>query len=323
MTNVTVSASRFATIDLLRGAAAIAVALFHFSEPYDKQSDLYHRIVSYGWLGVTVFFILSGYCIARTRLNDRITTFWLRRLIRIFIPYWASILLVLATIAVRLITSGYNDVTTLPSNFSGIIYTLLALAAPASNVASINWVYWSLGYELAFYLLAGALIFKRSAALLIPFTLFACTIPSFPFDHWGLFALGVGSFFYTQKNYRIGITTIILGLFHISLRLSSTELTTASITLLLVVFPSKYSLHWISAPLRRASAYSYSLYLIHVPIGCYLLPYYFPYKFDNTSMFPSLLRDVVFLFLCILCSKLFFRFIEQPSHQFARKLKSN
>ncbi|WP_081631200.1 acyltransferase [Methylobacterium sp. 77] len=74
----------FQTLDLLRGIAAIAVVIYHFSSRINYAGLMYH-----GYLAVDFFFCLSGYVIFRSYfhkfLSMKITTgqFIVRRLVRL------------------------------------------------------------------------------------------------------------------------------------------------------------------------------------------------------------------------------------------------
>ncbi len=98
---------RLLYIDGLRGVAAILVIFFHL---YYRATSPLHPVLARmpgvitwgldrGWIGVDIFFVLSGFVIARSLLNDRITPaffgrFVLRRSIRLDPPYWIILLLV-------------------------------------------------------------------------------------------------------------------------------------------------------------------------------------------------------------------------------------
>ena len=88
----------FVALDGLRGVAVLAVVGFHFSSilggtPLEK---VVHAFFAPGYLGVTLFFVLSGFLISRilvrTRDNpDFFSTFYKRRSLRIFPLYYAYV----------------------------------------------------------------------------------------------------------------------------------------------------------------------------------------------------------------------------------------
>jgi len=99
---------RFAFLDALRGLGALGVACYHIHRyrplqgPVDKLlPDPFQIVLHYGWVGVPVFFVIAGFVAAYT-LRDALVTpaffghFTLRRIVRLGIPYWTTILFVLA-----------------------------------------------------------------------------------------------------------------------------------------------------------------------------------------------------------------------------------
>ena len=115
-----VPAAREPWIDVLRGAAALAVTLFHLNcvlapDPASALSGAWHALWKHGHLGVPVFFAISGFCIfqAWERASGP-AAFLARRLRRIYPPYLASLGVVLVVIALTRLVHGVNDVVPLP-----------------------------------------------------------------------------------------------------------------------------------------------------------------------------------------------------------------
>ena len=88
-------------LQAIRGIAALSVMLFHGGQiieehtGYSVVSDLFNQ----GYLGVDIFFVLSGFIIAYTRITTKESklSFLLKRIARIFPPYWiATTLLIVA-----------------------------------------------------------------------------------------------------------------------------------------------------------------------------------------------------------------------------------
>ena len=61
---------RITNLDLLRGVAALAVCLFHFD--YDGALGIpsVSHVLSYGYLGVQMFFVISGFIIPYSMLRS-------------------------------------------------------------------------------------------------------------------------------------------------------------------------------------------------------------------------------------------------------------
>jgi peptidoglycan/LPS O-acetylase OafA/YrhL len=82
-------------LDGLRGVAILMVLLFHFMADMPRWS---HWLLQYGWAGVDLFFVLSGFLITRILLNTRespeyFRSFYIRRILRIFPLYYLGMFL--------------------------------------------------------------------------------------------------------------------------------------------------------------------------------------------------------------------------------------
>ena len=90
---------RIVVVEYLRGIASLSVAWFHLTNQY--KDSWVALIGSYGWLGVEIFFVISGfvipYSIWKVYPNYSITsfpTFLARRIVRLEPPYLVSVALV-------------------------------------------------------------------------------------------------------------------------------------------------------------------------------------------------------------------------------------
>ena len=96
------SLTHIGTLDGIRGIAVLLVICFHFSWSFMANSPGSHtvkRLFPVGWVGVDLFFVLSGYLITRGLVapssrpkGERLKLFWIRRFLRIFPLYYAVIL---------------------------------------------------------------------------------------------------------------------------------------------------------------------------------------------------------------------------------------
>jgi peptidoglycan/LPS O-acetylase OafA/YrhL len=99
-----VSNTRFVFVDALRGLAALGVVLFHANEGH-HITELFGYFPHFlqvglenGSLGVLIFFVLSGFVIAHSLYEQRMSLsllgrFTLRRSLRLDPPYWVAIAL--------------------------------------------------------------------------------------------------------------------------------------------------------------------------------------------------------------------------------------
>jgi peptidoglycan/LPS O-acetylase OafA/YrhL len=228
---------RYRSLDFWRGVACLMVVVFHASYDVriDEEPDPFRaifRVVSYLWLGVPMFFVISGYCISAAcdsarRRERAVGHYFFRRFRRIFPPYWIAVGLTLITVTAFTL-AGRSDV------FHGGWHDFprpneLSLSQWLGNLSLTEgwrghlvadegkWFLghaWSLGYEEQFYALCGLVLFTMPRSFftgLILVTLGAVLLRGassalgFPrsglfFDgYWLLFA--AGAMVYYKVNY--------------------------------------------------------------------------------------------------------------------------
>ena len=93
----------FNNIQALRGIAALLV-LFHHSLPHFKAMNIsnvvFESIAKFGFLGVDIFFVISGFVMAKTTIDkpqnlNASVQFILKRFLRIFLGFWPIMILAL------------------------------------------------------------------------------------------------------------------------------------------------------------------------------------------------------------------------------------
>lgn len=98
--------SRYILLDAFRGISILWIVCFHVLKDVREQYIfILDFIISYGHLGVQIFFVISGYGIA-VSVDSRYQkplTFLLFRLRRIYLPYWWHLLF--ALLIIPLVTS--------------------------------------------------------------------------------------------------------------------------------------------------------------------------------------------------------------------------
>jgi peptidoglycan/LPS O-acetylase OafA/YrhL len=81
-------------LDGVRGIAILLVMIFHFGVEHTGPERWYNLWIRFGWCGVDLFFVLSGFLITRILLRTRhvhgyFSRFYVRRVLRIFPLYYA------------------------------------------------------------------------------------------------------------------------------------------------------------------------------------------------------------------------------------------
>ena len=165
---------RLRGIDALRGAAALGVVFYHAVDQSHTvlPNNLFQypiRLVqfasSFGYIGVFLFFVISGFCIhlqwARTKAaglepDIRFGAFWKRRIRRLYPPYIITLLLFLLLMAP---TVGLN-VTHFFVYDLGMHLLMLHNLDP-NTCYTINGVFWTLAIEEQLYLAYFLLLFIR------------------------------------------------------------------------------------------------------------------------------------------------------------------
>ena len=135
----------------MRFLAACAVMLFHytFRGPLDHiwpaSFPILGEVSKYGYLGVNVFFILSGFVILMSAYEKNAFGFAIARMIRLYPAYWTC--LALSALAILLAGDAHKGITLRQ------FLANLTMAHSFFGVRDVSGVYWTLAVELKFYFL--------------------------------------------------------------------------------------------------------------------------------------------------------------------------
>jgi peptidoglycan/LPS O-acetylase OafA/YrhL len=227
----------FRSLDIFRGFAALWVVMCHSCVPWlvNQHMTFYsnplYAFSTKGQLGVVIFFVISGYCItaavySAAHSGKPLRRYFYERVRRIYPPYlFALVMTAGANLAIRfaethhLIGTVHHEIE-VGSSLTYWAANLLLLQYEM-RTSFLNIVFWSLGYEIAFYALMGIFLFgaqrvaKRkgpfAATMFLVVALGVSTTASlaylliagkaiFPFDLWHLFALGGVLFFLIEMK---------------------------------------------------------------------------------------------------------------------------
>jgi peptidoglycan/LPS O-acetylase OafA/YrhL len=319
---------KLGVIELLRGTASLLVCLFHFGHSNIKfigSSHFFKDVFSFGWVGVEMFFVISGFIIPYSMLksNYRIKYFFkflIKRIVRIEPPYIVSIILVL-TLGILSTLSAYYKGSPQQFNLIQIISHLFYLTEHLGYVW-LQPVYWTLEIEFHFYILIALflpLICKSKYSLIFAILVLCITqsfIPATIFKYssyfaFGLIALGSAMKITTNRESLLLLFLVVIWLFFIDQPL---EMIFASlITVLAIMF-----IQVESKIIDFTGKISFSLYLIHIPIGGRVINLLGRYAKTEFGVWMVLCLALI---ISICFSWLFYKLFEKPSQLMSRKIK--
>lgn len=271
---------RIPLVDHIRGLAAMSVAWFHLTNTYDHWA---RETGSWGWLGVEAFFVLSGfiipYSIAISFPNYGLRDypyFISRRMIRLEPPYIVSIALIIV------LTMGAAQLPQFRGTTEGVLdYGRLGAhilyVIPLTDHSWLQPVYWTLAAEFAFYIAIGLLFplvaGKKRLGTFLAISAVLCLAVAI----WGLpartllFVMGVATFRFVLDQDELKIHRVVLVACGLSMAVEGLVVEGIVGVLVALLIANHRRLPSIPPGVERSLAglgvISYSLYLIHVPIG--------------------------------------------------------
>ncbi|MFT4797211.1 MAG: peptidoglycan/LPS O-acetylase OafA/YrhL [Candidatus Azotimanducaceae bacterium] len=317
---------RFYDVDGLRFLAAIVVVLYHYTFRGNAadglnpmQFNLVGELTRYGYLGVDLFFMISGFVILMSAGHGNWGKFIISRFVRIYPVLWVSILITGLTMYF------YGEAPFLVELKTWFLN--LFLVGSYVGVPYLDSVYWSLLVELKFYFLIfialilgwiGRVVQLLSAWLLISLvlTFSPVHIPYlgfFFFPEWSHYFIA-GSLFYLIRKDGIDVTKALLlavsyglsvyygNLYVIKLEAAfhtgfsnwfvAGAITSFYVTLLLIGLNKlkRLNMPWM----LQFGALTYPLYLLHQNIG------YIIFNIFHESIPPFLLLAATIALITVL-----------------------
>lgn len=157
--------TRFYELDLLRCLAALSVVFYHYTYrgyAADHYSPVAFpalaRLTRYGYLGVELFFLISGYVILLSAQGKSVGQFLLARAVRLYPAFWVAC--TLTFLVERLWNPGPANGQLPDSLHAGVLqygYNMTLLYG-FLNTTPLDGAYWSLTVEITFYLLVSLLL---------------------------------------------------------------------------------------------------------------------------------------------------------------------
>lgn len=133
---------RLVALDLFRFFAAMAVVLYHYTaRGVDGGFPQLAQWTQFGYLGVPLFFMISGFVIANSADRRTATEFLISRAARLYPAFWIG--LVFTCFVVFLLGGKVIPVTQVSANATMFNDYL--------GIANVDGVYWTLQAEIKFY----------------------------------------------------------------------------------------------------------------------------------------------------------------------------
>jgi len=357
------TSQRLTALDGLRGVAILLVMGFHYFyhlQSFYYKSTLYPYgetfsnvpIFKYGYMGVELFFIISGFVIAMTLESSKsLLDFAIRRLVRI----WPA-LIVSAVITFFLL--NWSDAPFALTrrqywpNFlpSLTLTSTLIWSAMFPKVDFVTGVYWSLVVEIRFYMIALVVfwLFTRqnlarnlvifTVAIYIVRALLRRWVPGYNGVYDALFVpdympwFAAGAIFYEVYKDRLakGAALVMLAVTYVLIARISTNyavigrdpVVASSIALLFLVLfwflatrPASMKIFEVR-PLVWIGQCSYSIYLYHYAVGMILIS-----QISKTiGLAPQLLLVAAVYALIFAIGRISYVTVENPSRRWLTKV---
>ena len=324
-------------IQILRGIAILFVLLFHLQVPGTSS----------GFLGVDVFFVISGFLMSCLYAPDGFAQFFARRARRILPAYFLTILATLLAAMIITLPPDLSNVTA-QGIYSAFLVPNFGFWAANSYFSKDTFTpllhLWSLGVEIQFYILVPLIaLIARRLRILLPLGILASVAVCFlavgispktaffmlPFRMWE-FLLGFATAAWLTRNGApifqvpalawLAVAVVVVAPFfgvdgdalspvtgHPGLAALATCLAVS--VLLTVGVPEVLTRSWPGRSLEVLGKYSYSVYLVHFPV--ITLTLYAPYSGTRLAA-PDLGTAAAILGTVGVLSFLVYRYVETP-----------
>jgi peptidoglycan/LPS O-acetylase OafA/YrhL len=315
---------RLAAVEYARGMAAVMVMWFHFT--FSLPEGLLRSSGLYGYLGVEVFFVISGFIIPysmdlqRYQIGKDSWTFLGRRVIRLQPPYLMSVLLILCVPGVAGLTPWFDGGIAGHDLYRAALH--LFYLVPWAGEEWFSAVYWSLAIEFQYYFLilaaAPLLLYRkhlwpqRAFFLLVMLVAWRSQESRLVFMYLPVFGFGFVQFLFMRRGMALPECLAWAAAFA-AVTCSQDPTWAAGAVVALVALNAPWPAR--CPPLLFLGTISYSLYLLHGAIGFSVLTVLGRFG----EMLPAL---ALFAQIAVTLglATLFWRGIERPSTLLSKKL---
>jgi peptidoglycan/LPS O-acetylase OafA/YrhL len=315
---------RLQTVDAIRGVASLAVCWFHLTNGHVGflQEGFLKASGSAGWAGVESFFVISGfiipYALFRSGYRPRdYGRFILRRLIRLEPPYLIAILLVLFLGWLSSMAPAYRGAPFAVDPLQ-LAFHLGYLNAFVGR-EWLNPVFWTLAIEFQYYLVIGlgfVLLVRRDGSIILLTAIALATFLPFPATfltaYGSIFAMGISTAtvkMNKQKYFVQHVVVLVMTTVITLLKLGWLVALVAVATALAI-----WLISYTNVLLTFLGEISYSLYLLHVPVGGRIINFASHYQLTAGERVIAVFAALA---ISLVAAYVFWRLVERPAQRWA------
>jgi peptidoglycan/LPS O-acetylase OafA/YrhL len=194
-----ISQKRIPELDGLRGVAVLMVVSFHYINNQLINSSsrigrIIYKLTSFGWVGVDLFFVLSGFLIGTILMNNRqaknyFSTFYIRRIVRIIPNYYLLIGIFVIMCLIPFFSTDYfltgNNVIPVWA-YLVMVHNIFIAHLQNFGSTSIS-ATWSIGVEEQFYIVFPLLVYflkEKWLPWLLVLAIIIAPIARMQYQHW-------------------------------------------------------------------------------------------------------------------------------------------
>jgi peptidoglycan/LPS O-acetylase OafA/YrhL len=292
---------RLYVLDGLRLFAALMVVAWHFGAgaPWDvwnaERRELFgfgYSVSIYGWLGVQLFFLISGFVICMSSWDRGPGHFAISRVVRLYPAYWLCVVLTFVVLVF------YPHPSLAPLRGSEMLGNL-TMFQHLLKLPNVDPSYWTLAVELQFYLLfmfvvAKSVSYQRVVVFCVVWNLASIAVPPLGFPHLSALIAASEAPYFTAGVaiyliYRFGPNLLLWGLVAFSWVMSAIyvprqveynfgeavsarqkwiSVAIVTVFFLIMIAVALGWFNWLNWRwLTVAGALTYPLYLIHQIVG--------------------------------------------------------
>ena len=315
--------SRQVTLHTARGIAALAVCWYHLVMSGGVALSAGLALARYGQFGVEAFFVISGFILPlalwKSRYHPRnFGRFLLKRLARLNPPY------LVVVVFCALLTYVGHRLTQTPNPLT---WSSLAFHLGYLNVFTgddwVNPVFWTLAVEMQYYIVLGLVfpLFISSRRFAFYAFVAGCAASQYVLPQgtflphsWPAFLMGIAGFRYVTRHAGLWETAAVVTLSFVwgyqVLGAVPAVVGLLTVVAILLIQVRSAITDWLGD-------ISYSLYLLHFPIGVRFVALLRPHVHSTIEAFGLALAGTM---VSCLSASVLYRLVELPSQKLASRI---